>query len=772
MVRMYRSGSGVYFDTNGGNLYTDIDPTKYDDGSGIPQSVGGNFSIQRVFSYPVNNTLYVYYGQTLYNTLPEAIQSVSTDPFVENDATAQFTTFIGYIITKGNTSDLTSNLNTRIIGSGLFRNTAGAGAGSSVTITKLDDLSDVTITTPTDGQALVYSGATWINGNPVTSSYSLKAESLLDGININVNQITASNVIVNGPLYVSGSAITASILSNPYGDLILESSGSGIKSGSVEIHGGLKWKRTPTAAATEIGDLITFGATLGAIDGGELTTASAGGLVVQAAEMVAYTMTTFPYNQHNLTKFDTYGTSAASRQLTLPQTSSNYVYYNNSGVLTYGATVPSSRSNIILGKVVTDATSVIYIDAAQINAHHYSNYLDRMLREALGPIFYTGGIVTRGTVSGSLNVTAATYYFSETRITTVGASPVTLHTFYRGATSGQFVRTTGVATVSTSSYDNNTNSLTSIPSGKYVKHSLYLLGDNSLQATANEEYLMVYGQTLYDTIGDAVAGTLPTPPEYFTDQIVVIASIVVTPDSSSIQEIIDERPRLGFISPSKTGVITAHGDLTGLSNDDHPQYLLTNGSRTLTGNMNIGNYNISNVNTLTATSVTSSLFGTSSWATNASTASYIAQTGYLYSLSTSSQAITAGNTWQELNFERNQDIDGWSHTLGTGKFSSSLSGYYNIQVITSVQKTTSANASAATRLLYNGIEVTGSYSSFTFVSNNVPQEIISTATLYIPSGSGIKTEVAGTSNIVSVIPGVSVASPVVRPSAKIFIRKV
>jgi hypothetical protein len=93
-------------------------------------------------------------------------------------------------------------------------------------------------------------------------------------------------------------------------------------------------------------------------------------------------------------------------------------------------------------------------------------------------------------------------------------------------------------------------------------------------------------------------------------------------------------------------------------------------------------------------------------------------------------------------------------------------------MITSIQKNSGNNQTGATRFLYNGIEVTGSYSSYTMVANVVPQEIISEAVLFIESGSGIRTQVAGTSNTVSVIPGVSVASPVVRPSAKIFISKV
>lgn len=41
-----------------------------------------------------------------------------------------------------------------------------------------------------------------------------------------------------------------------------------------------------------------------------------------------------------------------------------------------------------------------------------------------------------------------------------------------------------------------------------------------------------------------------------------------------------------------------HGGLSGLSDDDHLQYLLTNGTRSLSGNWNLGNYGISGANYL------------------------------------------------------------------------------------------------------------------------------------------------------------------------------
>ena len=488
--------------------------------------------------------------------------------------------------------------------------------------------------------------------NAVSASYALNSD-LLDGKDSTIFATTGSNTfignqIVTGSFNISGSITGSSILltqvtssiANPYGDIILSPSGSSINTGSVEIQGGLKWKRNTAATTTEIGDLITFGGTMGLIEGGTLTTSSVGGLVAQAGVAVMYTMNTFPFGSHNITKYTTEDTTDASRQITLPQTSSVYVYYNNSGVLTSADTAPSSRSNVILGKVTTDASNIIYIDASQINAHHYSNYADRLFREALGPIFSTGGITTQGTTSGSLDVTAATYFFSQNRITTNASTNISMDTFYKSSTPGQYVRTTGVSLVSTSSYDSGSGALENIPSGKYVKHSLYLLGDNSLQSTATEAYMMVYGQTIYNTIGDAEAGSLPSPPSYFIDAISIIASLVVTPDSQSIQTIIDERPRLGFVSPSKTGVITAHGDLSGLLNDDHPQYLLTDGTRMFTSLSG---------SQVTATSFTGSLSGTAttaSYVLNAVSSSYASTASYLNTLS------------QDLTFNGNLTLNG------------------------------------------------------------------------------------------------------------------
>lgn len=173
MVRAWRTGSGIYQDNNGGSFYTVIDPTKYDDGTGtLASAPAGQYTIQRLYYNPVTKRTIVYYGQAYYNSLSTALTNLSTDPTTEGEFSAKSLIFAAYLIVKSNATDLTNTADAQFIQAGLFRNTAGGSSGGGAVAQTLDDLSDVTITTPTNGQALIYNGGTWINGNPTSASYA------------------------------------------------------------------------------------------------------------------------------------------------------------------------------------------------------------------------------------------------------------------------------------------------------------------------------------------------------------------------------------------------------------------------------------------------------------------------------------------------------------------------------------------------------------------------------------------------------------------------
>ena len=239
IVRYYRTGSSFIADNNSNNFYTVIDPTKYDDGTGaLPSVPGGSYTIQRVFYNPRTNRAAIYYGQTTYSTLANALAQVGSDPFTEAELTAHNNVFVGYIVVKSNATDLTDAADAAIVQSGLFRNTVGS-AGSTSFTPALDDLTDVTITSATNGQALIYNGGTWVNGTPVSASYALSS-SYARTSSIAVSSSYATTASYYGGSVISASyAYTASYLTPLIQNVTL--TGSLLMSGSVlfNVSGGI-----------------------------------------------------------------------------------------------------------------------------------------------------------------------------------------------------------------------------------------------------------------------------------------------------------------------------------------------------------------------------------------------------------------------------------------------------------------------------------------------------------------------------------------------------
>ena len=208
MARAYRSGSIIYQDNNAGAFYTVVDPTKYDDGTGILNSVpGGNFTIQRIFFNPVTKRCTVYYGQNTYNSISTALANLPSDSFTEGEFTAKSLVFAGYLIIQSGASDLSDPTQGYFLQAGIFRNIAGGSSGAGTVAQRLDDLSDVVAPTPSNGQALVYNAGVWINSNPTSASYSSTASYAANG---GVTQIIAGTNVTISPTNGLGAVTISS----------------------------------------------------------------------------------------------------------------------------------------------------------------------------------------------------------------------------------------------------------------------------------------------------------------------------------------------------------------------------------------------------------------------------------------------------------------------------------------------------------------------------------------------------------------------------------
>jgi hypothetical protein len=136
------------------------------------------------------------------------------------------------------------------------------------------------------------------------------------------------------------------------------------------------------------------------------------------------------------------------------------------------------------------------------------------------------------------------------------------------------------AEIDTAQYDNGTD-LTAVTANKYYK-SLFFVVDNNIH--------WVYPREEFDTVAQAVVGDLPAMPPGVNSHpkstaLVLQGGAAAFPASGSSQWI-DVRPIIG--GASLTGVVSDHGELAGLTDDDHTQYLLADGTRGLSANWDAG----------------------------------------------------------------------------------------------------------------------------------------------------------------------------------------
>ena len=337
---------------------------------------------------------------------------------------------------------------------------------------------------------------------------------------------------------------------------------------------------------TDFTTLIFEGSSMGLMSGGSLTIVS--GFTVQVDGGFGY----LEKSNHTgiVRRIDW-----LDSQITLSADTNDYIFINENSNIGSSGTRPNSFYNIILGRVVTDATGINFIDLTPFHADHTTNRYDDLFSEALGPIYANGSIVTEGTTPFTLDISEGEYYYSTNGILPSGGTGSTFTQYYRNGTGSTWV-TTATTLVNNTQYDNN-GTLTGLTAGYFTKHTLYTIGDGIY-----ENYFLVLGQNEYSTLVATEDALLPTPPSYFSDSVVQVANIYIQQGTTGITQVEDIRPVIGF----KSGGVNAssvHGNLLGLSADDHIQYLLVNGGRPMSGNLDMGTNNITNVGTVDGVTV-------------------------------------------------------------------------------------------------------------------------------------------------------------------------
>jgi len=317
--------------------------------------------------------------------------------------------------------------------------------------------------------------------------------------------------------------------------------------------------------------------TLGVISGGSITVVS--GLTINISAGVGFLEDPIDFFIKEI--------NWVSTNVVLGANVVKYIYVNTSGAILTSDTLTSLETTIPLGRVVTTATDIRFIEESSMRLPHVGNSTEEFLRHALGAVFAFGSVPTE---SGTRNIdiTGGEYYFGTKDFMSFGGSAISWTAFYRDGGSGW--SEVGQNTVDNAFYDDGSGTLAAIPAGRYAKHVLYMVGDS-----VSETYFLVYAQSTQNSLTAAVNEPLPVTPTYLTDAVVKISGIIVQQGVATISTFIDLRPRVGFAAPATTAS-SIHGNLSGLLADDHPQYIKANGTRAMSGNLDMGGNSITNVN--------------------------------------------------------------------------------------------------------------------------------------------------------------------------------
>jgi hypothetical protein len=557
-----------------------------------------------------------------------------------------------------------------------------------------------------DGADVHMIGTEFVNMNIGIDNQNVGApcNMLLTGVSI-YNSITSGILISNTSTtgYITGAFnnTNSSILSTLFSVSSLDSTNN-----DISIFGNFRVGDSQSNA-TNVTDAIN-NPSLGIYSGGELTTGT-GLLDIDVGSGLGYVQ---------INAYTTSHTGKSIRRIawvddtiTLPVSTTSYVYVDNTSSIISSTSRLNTENQIFLGIVRTDSTTIEFISRTNVDGENNSDSLYNYIREILKNQYVSGSITTAN-ASRQLQITPGAYYSDETRYVPSGVnSPATFYQYNHSASAWVFASAT---VVNNTQYDNGTN-LTALTASYFSKHALYIIGDSS-----DERYMLVIGQTEFVTLNDAVTGFLPNNPTWFNGTVTIIASLIMQEGVSTVNTILDERPFLGSTGATGSAGVSDHGNLTGLSNDDHTQYLLVGGSRAMAGVLNMGTNAITNVglvdgvdisahasrhlpNGADALTTAAPVTNVSVSSTNAvGTANSFARSNHTHALTLSIDDITPTTTKGDLLVE--------NATVATR-----LAVGTNDQILTadSAQLTGMkwASATAATILTYNSVTATATTST-------------------------------------------------------------
>ena len=271
--------------------------------------------------------------------------------------------------------------------------------------------------------------------------------------------------------------------------------------------------------------------------------------------------------------------SWASGSPALADNDLNYVYieYNGGSPQIVATTTKRTdlNTNLYMASVHKTSTFLHPTDQRMVVGNVLNHANDRMVE--VDGLAHAGGAVFTETGTRNLSVTEGTYWLGLTRIVTMPGGQDTsvsdnFLAFYRDGVGGWNVQSAQTQ-INNTQYDDGTGTLATITNNRYGVHWVYVGVD--------DEFYTVYGRGDYK-LNEAQEATAPSdlPPHLQENHSTLAAKIIILKSSSTFESL-----ESAYDTVFITGGATDHGDLAGLGDNDHPQYVLSATNLTLSSSV-------------------------------------------------------------------------------------------------------------------------------------------------------------------------------------------
>ena len=277
----------------------------------------------------------------------------------------------------------------------------------------------------------------------------------------------------------------------------------------------------------------------------------------------------------------------AGANVALVDNDMNYIYVEyNAGSPQVIASITArtdNNTNIFLGTVYREGTTLhpTTFTAPAVGDHA----LQMILRiNDTAPFAHVSGGMLSEVGTRNIAVTAGNWWGGLTPFNTAALDTSVAGTFvyyYDDGASG-WTAVAAQTQIDNLQYDDGSGTLATLSNNRYGVHWIYISQEG--------DYYGVYG-TVDGTLAVAEASGAPAsvPPEFAESHARLIGKIVILKSAASFTT-----AQSVFTEDLALGTATDHGDLIGLSDDDHAIYIKADGTRAFSGNADFGNNQIIN----------------------------------------------------------------------------------------------------------------------------------------------------------------------------------